>query len=77
MRRLVAGMLKAARKAVKDVHAVDPSSDGIRDEEERLVCGILEKIGTMAMRVSPAEKLYLPVRKECYLEYMTSGLRVG
>lgn len=60
-----------AWKVVKNVHAAEYDNDGIEDEEERTVCENAERIATAAFWVPSAEKFYVVVRREYFLECMT------
>lgn len=59
----VASTLKVACEAMKKMHAADFDKDSLGDEEERAVCGISERIETVALWVPPAQKWCLAVRE--------------
>lgn len=67
LRREAAALLKVAWKAGKQhVHAAGFSNDGKEDEERRAGSRKSENIGTVALWVQSANKLYSAVRGEVF-----------
>lgn len=74
LRLAVADILKRVCKTVRDVHTLQFDYDGMRAEEKRAGCRNFGKTATVALGLISAEKLYLAVRRECFLEKMTERL---
>lgn len=68
LRRAVAEILKVTWEAVKDMSAAKFDIDGMEIEVGSGVCGSSEKVAVAALWVSPAEKLYLAMRENYFLE---------
>lgn len=61
---------------MRDVHAAELDNDGMREEEERRLCGSSERLTTVPLWVFFAEKLYLEKRDNYLLENMTRRLGI-
>lgn len=66
LRRAIAGVLKVASEAMKNVHAAESDSNATTDEEEKLVTENTEIVATVELWVLSAEKTYLAVQKTTF-----------
>lgn len=75
LRLAVASILKVKCEAAKDVHAAEFEASGTGYEKRRAMRGYSQGIATMALWLRCAERLYLAVRVEYFLENVTR--RIG